>query len=68
MKRLDLDYIVKGTGGRNDVLFYVASEDIAKFAIPKIQIGARWWEDVVKYNDDSYLYPQEILDKYRPQW
>lgn len=55
-------------GGRNDLFFAVADEDVEKFAMPKFQIGARWLEDVVKYNDGTYLYDQEILDKYPPRW
>ena len=55
-------------GGRNDLFFAVADEDVVKFAMPKLQIGARWLEDVVKYNDNAYLYDQEILDKYPPRW
>jgi hypothetical protein len=55
-------------GGRNDAMFFVHTDDVGKFAIPKLAIGARWWEDVVKYNDNRYLYSQEILDKYPPTW
>jgi hypothetical protein len=56
------------TGGRNDVFFYAHEEDIPKFAVPRLQAGIRWWEDVVGYNDNSYLYPQEVLDKYPLNW
>lgn len=55
-------------GGRHDVLFFVHDDDVQKFAIPRFKAGIRWWEDVVKYNDNSYLYPQEILDKYPANW
>lgn len=56
-------------GGRNDIFFAVADKDIEKFAITaRLQIGARWLEDVVKYNDNAYLYNQDILDKYPPRW
>lgn len=51
------------TGGRNDVFFYAHTEDIGKFAVPRLQAGIRWWEDVVGYNDNSYLYPKEVLRK-----
>lgn len=57
-----------GPGGRNDIFFVVHSEDIPKFAIPRLRLGIRWYEDVVSYNGHSNLYPQEILDKYPIRW
>lgn len=59
---------VKGTGGRSDLLFYIHDEDIPKFAIKRLEYGICWWEDVVSYNKGSYLYPQEVLDKYPVKW
>ena len=59
---------IKGTGGRSDLLFYIHDEDIPKFAIKRLEYGIRWWEDVVSYNKGSYLYPQEVLDKYPVKW
>lgn len=59
---------VPETGGRNDLLFYVHDEDIHKFAVPRLQIGIRWWEDVVYYNDGAHLYSEEILNKYPTTW
>ena len=56
------------TGGRNDVFFYAHAEDIEKFAVPRLEAGIRWWEDVVGYNNNSYLYPKEVLDKYKLTW
>jgi hypothetical protein len=67
----DLDNLgnpVPDTGGRNDVFFYVHDEDIPKFALARLQAGIRWWEDVVGYNNNSYLYPKDILDKYPLNW
>lgn len=59
---------VEGTGGRNDLLFYVHDEDISMFAVPRLKAGIRWWEDVVKYNDNAHLYTEEFR-KTRPcQW
>lgn len=55
-------------GGRHDLLFFVHDDDIAKFAVPRLQFGIRWWEDVVKYNDCFYLYSEEILNKYPVTW
>jgi len=55
-------------GGRNDILFYVHDDDIPNFALNRFAYGIRWWEDVVSYNDNSYLYSQEVLDKYEVKW
>ena len=59
---------VPGTGGRNDLFFLVHNEDIPKFAIPRLKVGIRWWEDMVSYNSHAHLYPREILDKYEVRW
>lgn len=59
---------VKDTGGRSDLLFYIHNEDVQKFVIPKLQAGIRWWEDVIKYNNNAHLYTEEILEKYKPTW
>ena len=59
---------VKGTGGRNDVFFHVHEEDIPKFAVPRLSMGIRWWEDVIVYNDSSHLYPEEFLEANPPKW
>ena len=59
---------VPNTGNRNDVFFYVHADDIPKFAVPRLSIGIRWWEDVVGYNDCGYLYPKEFLEKYPVTW
>ena len=56
------------TGGRNDLFFYVHDEDIKKFAVPRLQSGIRWWEDVIKYNHNSYLYSQEFIDAHPVTW
>ena len=60
---------VEGTGGRNDLFFYIHSEDVGKFAVPRLEYGIRWWEDVIKYNDTSkHLYSQEFLDNRPVTW
>jgi hypothetical protein len=59
---------VPETGGRNDLFFYIHSEDIQKFAIPRFQMGIRWWEDVVKYNDNSHLYTTSFLEENPTTW
>ncbi|MBY6842837.1 hypothetical protein [Clostridium botulinum] len=55
-------------GGRHDLLFYVHDDDISHFAIKRLSMGIRWWEDVVSYNDEVYLYSNEVLDKYPVMW
>ena len=55
------------TGGRNDLFFYIADDDIGKFAVPRLQMGIRWWEDVLG-NGNGKLYPEEILEKYPKTW
>jgi hypothetical protein len=59
---------VPETGNRNDVFFYIHTDDVMLFAIHKLTLGIRWWEDVVGYNDGSYLYPKEFVDKYPLTW
>lgn len=58
---------VPDTGGRTDILFYVHSEDVSRFAVPRLSAGIRWWEDVLG-NGGAYLYSSEVLDKYQPTW
>ena len=52
---------VEGTGGRNDVLFAIHNEDIGKFAIPRMQFGVRWVEDVYG-NGGGALYPERVAE------
>jgi len=56
------------TGGRTDLLFYIHDDDVSHFAVPRLKMGIRWWEDVVSYNDNSHLYSNEILEKYKVKW
>ena len=55
------------TGGRNDLLFYIADKDISKFALARMRMGIRWWEDVLG-NGNGKLYPEKILEKYPKTW
>ena len=59
---------VPDTGGRNDAFFYVHSDDIPGFAVKRLQMGIRWWEDVVGYNDNSHLYTSEFLEEHPLTW
>ena len=55
------------TGGRNDVFFYIADDDIMKFAVPRLSMGIKWYEDVLG-NGGGKLYPTEVLEKYEKTW
>ena len=59
---------VPGTGGRNDTMFYIHKDDVSNFAVKRMGMGIRWWEDVVKYNDNSHLYSKEFLNTHPPTW
>lgn len=59
---------VPDTGGRNDVFFYMHSDDIPGFAVVRLKMGIRWWEDVVGYNDNKHLYTPEFLEKHPLTW
>jgi hypothetical protein len=54
-------YPVEGTGGRNDVLFAVHDDDIGRFAVPRLNYGMRWLEDVYG-NGHGDLYPERIAE------
>jgi hypothetical protein len=56
------------TGGRNDLFFYVHEDDVAHFAVPRLKMGIRWWEDVVGYNDNSHLYTPEFIAAHPLTW
>ena len=59
---------IPDTGGRNDLFFYVHDEDINKFAVPRLSMGIRWWEDVVTYNSNEHLYTEEFLEAHPIAW
>ena len=59
--------VVPGTGGRSDLLFYVHTDDIGKFAIRRLAYGIRWWEDVLG-SDQERLYSSEVLEEYPKTW
>lgn len=59
---------VPDTGGRNDLFFFIHTEDIPKFALQRFQFGIRWWEDVIVYNDNRHLYTDEFLEANPPTW
>ena len=64
------DYDDPTTGGRKDLVFYVASEDVGHFALARLTYGMRWLEDVLdneaRHLEESFgyceysIYPEEI--------
>ena len=58
---------IEGTGGRSDVLFYIHSEDIPRFAVARLAIGIRWWEDALS-DGGAKLYASNVLNKYKRGW
>jgi hypothetical protein len=42
---------------QTDTLFYIASEDIPKFAVPRLGAGIRWLEDVMNNDETMMGYP-----------
>jgi len=57
-----------GEGGRIDQLFFVHKDDVGKFAVPRLKMGIRWWEDVLDNMGRDQIYPKEILEKYPYTW
>lgn len=56
---------VKGTGGRNDVFFAVHKEDIATFALKRLQFDIRWIEDVLDNEarrKECSIYPERVKE------
>jgi hypothetical protein len=54
---------VSETGGRIDLFFAISDEHVARFAIPRLQFGIKWIEDVLaKGNYRSPIYPKRLFD------
>ncbi len=56
---------VPETGGRTDAIFAVHNDDVMKFAIPRLQMGIRWIEDVLENEareTDYSIYPDRIRE------
>lgn len=52
-----------GPGNRNDLFFGVHTDDINKFAIPRLEIGIRWVEDAIsQMNGGCEIYPLRVQD------
>ncbi len=52
---------IKTNKDRNDLFFAVHNEDVIKFAMPKLQIGGRWLDDVY-FNNQGYLYTERVVE------
>lgn len=63
---LDAGFLpVPNTGGRNDVIFAIHSEDIPKFAVWRFTAGIRWIEDVLaRHNHSCHMYDCDRLERY----
>jgi hypothetical protein len=55
------------TGGRNDLIFSIQGDQIAEFALWRLQHGMRWWEDYLA-NGGNMITPKRILKKYPNGW
>ena len=57
----------ENTGGRSDVFFAVHQDDIAKFAVRRLQYGIRWIEDVLSKVNGYHLNPlyPEYVKEYK---
>ena len=54
---------VRGTGGRNDLLFSVHEDDVMKFAVIRLSVGIRWIEDVMsRINNSHRLYDNRLAN------
>ena len=61
--RGDTGHDIEGTGGRSDILFAVHDEDVWKFAIPRLQMGIRWIEDVLDNEEENRsIYPNRVKE------
>ncbi len=53
------------TGGRSDVIFAIHDDDVVKFAIPRMQMGIRWIEDVLDNESrrtEFSIYPERFKE------
>ena len=53
------------TGGRSDIFFAVHDDDIMRFAIPRLQMGIRWIEDVLDNEareTEHSIYPVRVQE------
>ena len=56
---------VSAPAGRIDAIFAVHNDDVMKFAIPRLQMGIRWIEDVLdnEARETEYsIYPDRVKE------
>ena len=56
-----------GEGGRHDVFFYINSDEIERFAVPRLQYHIRWWEDIF-FNNSEDIYPLAFREAHPKTW
>ena len=67
-EEVETNEILEDGSRRRDLLFYIHEDDVDKFALWKFNLGIRWWEDIVSYNDEVKNYKEETLKKYPVNW
>ena len=56
---------LRESGGRIDAIFAVHNDDVMKFAIPRLQMGIRWIEDVLDNEareTEHSIYPERVKE------
>ena len=59
--------VLIGSGGRKDIFLAIHTDDVIKFALPRLAMGIRWIEDVTAEINNYHLnpiYPERVL-KYK---
>lgn len=64
--RIKFSEAITTSSGRVDLFFWVHSEDIPKFAVPRLAYEIRWWEDVL--GNGGSEYSNETYRKYPRTW
>lgn len=59
---------VPGTGGRTDIIFALHDEDVMKFAVPRLQMGIRWIEDVLDNEQANRTWNWSIYPDHLQQY
>ncbi len=63
----DADDTTGETGGRSDILFWIHSDDVEKFALQRMQFGMRWFEDVI-LNGGGTIYDDDVARRHPFNW
>lgn len=57
-----------GEGGREDLVFFVHSEDLNKFAVARLSWGMRWIEDVIDNETRRINDGEQAATIYTPEF